>query len=175
VPDDQIRTPSADSMEAVLRDVRNVQWATLQGAYGPSDARDHYRDVPGMFIALANVDDVDSGSWGDAYDDAFLAHVWHQYTIYPVTPIAIGFLTRIASLRLNAAMEPAKQIALGLRLVAESTAVYRSHAEAPKRELGEACAKSFITHGDCIRTWLGTPLKEDAFAIGGWIPEIGVG
>jgi hypothetical protein len=127
-----------------------------------------------MLAAFANVDDVDSGSWGDAYDDAFLAHIWHQYTIFPVTPLAIGLLIRIASLRLNTTIEPAKQIALGLRLVAESTAVFRRHADAPNRDLGEACAKSFTTHGDHIRTWLETPLKEDAFAIGGWIPEIGV-
>jgi hypothetical protein len=174
VTEDQIRTPSADSLQAVLRDARDFQWATLQGAYGRSDAKDHYRDVPGMLLALANAEDVDSGSWGDAYDDAFLAHIWHQYTIYPVTPLAIGFVTRIASIRLNTAIEPAKQIALGLRLVAKSTAMYRRHAEAPNRELGEACAKSFTTHGDYIRTWLETPLKEDAFAIGGWIPELGV-
>lgn len=172
--DDQNRSPPADSLEAVLRDAHDIQWATLQGAYGPSDASDHYRDVLGMFVALANVDDVDSGSWGDAYDDAFLAHVWHQYTIYPVTPLAIGFVTRIASLRLNTAIEPTKQIALGLTLVAESTAVYRRHAEAPNRELGEACARSFTTHADYIRTWLETPLKEAAVAIGGWIPDIGV-
>jgi hypothetical protein len=175
VPDDQIRTPSADFLKAVLRDARDVQWATLQGAYGPSDARDYCQDVPGMLLTLANVDDIYSSGWGDAYDDAFLAHVWHQYTIYPVTPIAIGFIIRIATLRFNTAIEPAKQIALGLRLVAESTAVFRRYAEAPKRELGEACAKSFTAHGDYIRTWLGTPLNEDAFVIGGWIPEIGVG
>lgn len=170
----QRRTPSSDSLEAVLRDAHDVQWANLRGAYGPSDGKDHSRDVPGMLLALANVDDVNSGRWGDAYDDAFLAHVWHQYTIYPVTPLAIGFVARIASLRLNTAIEPAKQIAAGLRLVAESTAVHRRHAEASNRELGEACAKSFTAHCDYIRTWLETPLKEDALAIGSWIPEIGV-
>jgi hypothetical protein len=175
VPNDQIKNPSADSLETVLQDAREVQWATLQGAYGPSDARDHCRDVLGMLMALANVDAVDSARWGDAYDDAFLAHVWHQYTIYPVTPLAIGFVIRIATLRFNTATEPARQIALGLRLIAESTAVYRRHAEAPKRDLGEASSKNFAAHGDYIRTWLGTPLNEDAFVIGGWIPDIGVG
>jgi hypothetical protein len=127
-----------------------------------------------MILAFAKEDDVDSGRWGDAYDDTFLAHVWHQYTIYPVTPTAIPLLIRIASLRRNAAPGPAQQIALGLRLVAESTAAFRKHAEAPQRELGELSATAFTAHCDFLKMWLGTPLEGHAVAIASWIPEIGL-
>ena len=126
-----------------MRQVHDIEWGTLQGAYGPSDRANHYRDLPGMFLTFAKGDDVDSGSWGDAYDDALLAHVWHQYTIYPVTVKAIGPLIRLA--------------------------------EGSKRELGEACGRSFVEYGNHIRTWIGTSLEEDALAIGAWIPDLGVG
>lgn len=127
-----------------------------------------------MLDTFSRVDDVHSGSWGDAYDDAFLAHVWHQYTLYPVTPLVTGFVIRIASLRLSTAVEPAKQLALGLRLVAESTSMFRGHAESAKRELGEACAKGFTAHRNYVRTWLGTALEEDARVIERWLPTVGI-
>ena len=111
-----MRTPLEDSLSSVLLEAQEVQWGTLRGAYGLSDASDHYRDVPRMLSALAELDDLDSASWGDAYDDFFLSHVWHQYSIYPVTPVVSGFLIRIAALRSVTALEPAKQIASGLRL-----------------------------------------------------------
>ena len=106
-----MRTPLEDSLSSVLLEAQEVQWGTLRGAYGLSDASDHYRDVPRMLSALAELDDLDSASWGDAYDDFFLSHVWHQYSIYPVTPVVSGFLIRIAALRSVTALEPAKQIA----------------------------------------------------------------
>jgi hypothetical protein len=86
-----------------------------------------------MLLALAELDDMDSATWGDAYDDFFLAHVWHQFTIYPVTPVATGFLIRIASLRSLTAIDPATQLALGLRLIAEAAAIFRKHPESEKR------------------------------------------
>ena len=93
-----------------------------------------------MLLALATLDDLDSANWGDAYDDFFLSHLWHQFTIYPVTPVATGLLLRIASLRSSTAVAPATQIALGLRLVAETTAIFRNHTESAKRALGELTA-----------------------------------
>jgi len=167
-----MRVPHEDTLQSMLSEAHHVQWASLQGAYGASDATDHYRDVPRMLQALARLDDLDSAAWGEAYDDFFLGHVWHQYTIYPVTPAATGFLIRIASLRAAAAVNPATQIAVGLRLVAETAAIFRKHMESAKRDLGERTAATFIAHSDHVTTWLSHPLGEHAFAIGNWIPEL---
>jgi len=169
-----MRAPHEDTLECVLHDAQDVQWATLRGAYGASDATDHYRDVPRMLMALANVDDTDSATWGDAYDDFFLAHVWHQFTIYPVTPVATGFLIRIASLRSPAAANPATQIAVGLRLVAETAATFRKNAEPATRDLGELTAAAFIAHRDYVTTWLSRLFEEHARAIGSCIPEMNI-
>jgi hypothetical protein len=167
-----MKTPSADTLEAVLADANLIPWSRFTGAYGLSDALDHSRNMPGMLMALATVDDIESGTWGNAYDDAFLAHVWHQYTIYPVTPLVVGFVIRVASLRLHAALKPATQLALGLRLIAESTAAFRSQSIPSARELGEATATAFIAHGSHIRSWLATPLEKHAIAIQDWIREL---
>jgi|GEM_PF-4056190 len=164
-------TIPAESLETVLQEARSVRWESLPGAYGASDASDHSRDVPGMLQTLATEEEVDSAAWGDAYDDCFLAHVWHQYTIYPVTPVALGFLVRVASLRTNAAGAPTQQIALGLRLVAEATAAFRKQAELAQRELGEAAARAFSAHRGFLCAWLDTPLEAHALAIAGFVPE----
>jgi len=161
-----------DALEGILQDARSVQWASLRGAYGYSDASDHYRDPLGMLRVFATECDVDSGVWGDAYDDCFLAHVWHQYTIYPVTAMAIGYAVRIASLRSSVAAEPTAQIAIGLRLIAESAGRWTKDPESRNRELGEAVAAAFVAHGNYIRAWVGKPLEEHAIEIGRWIPEV---
>jgi len=169
-----MQAPHEDTLQSVLNDAQDVQWAALHGAYGASDATDHYRDVPRMLLALATLDDMDSATWGDAYDDFFLSHLWHQFTIYPVTAVATGLLIRIASLRSPTAVEPATQIALGLRLVAETTAIFRKHTESAKRDLGELTAAIFIAHRDYAISWLSRPLEEHAYAIGRWIPEMSI-
>jgi len=169
-----MRAPHEDSLQCVLNDAQDVQWATLRGAYGPSDAADHYRDVPRMLLALAQVDDLDSATWGDAYDDCLLAHVWHQFTIYPVTPIAIGFLIRIASLRSLAAPAPAVQIAAGLCLVAETAATFRKSTDPAKRDLGELTATAFVAHRDFVANWLSRPFREHAHVIGSCIPDLSI-
>ena len=125
-----------------------------------------------MLLALAKLDDTDSGAWGDAYDDCFLAHVWHQFTIYPVTPVATGFLIRIASCRSIAAGIPAAQLALGLRLIAEAAAMFRKRTESAERALGELTAATFVAHRDYVATWLHRSLEDHAYAIGSWIPEM---
>jgi hypothetical protein len=126
-----------------------------------------------MLSALATLDDIDSADWGDAYDDCFLAHVWHQFTIYPVTPVATGFLIRIASLRSIDASIPAAQLALGLRLIAETAAIFRKRTESAERASGELTAATFVAHRDYVATWLRRPLEDHAYAIGRWIPEMG--
>lgn len=155
---------------ALLLDAQAIDWATLPGAYGPSDASDHSRDIPGMLRILAMEDDVWSADWADAYDDAFLAHVWHQYTLYPVTPVALGFLIRIASLR--AGTVPGEQIGIGLQLIAESIAGLRLYGNPGDRKLGDATASIFSKYGSDIRGWLGGPLDQCAEQILKWIPEI---
>jgi len=47
--------PHDDTLQRVLNDAQSVQWAALRGAYGASDATDHYRDAPGMLLTLATV------------------------------------------------------------------------------------------------------------------------
>ena len=163
--------PHEDTLERVLNDTLSVQWATLRGAYGASDATD-YRDAAGMLRALATVEDTDSITWGHAYDDFLLAHVWHQYTIYPVTPVATGFLVRIVSLRALAALEPAIQIAIGLRLVAESASGFRKSADAAERDLGERTAAAFVAYRDYLTAWSSPPFEEHVRVISTWIPEM---
>jgi hypothetical protein len=103
------------------------------------------------------------------------AQVRPEYAIYPVTPVATGFLIRIASLRSLTAIDPATQIAVGLRLVAETAATFRKHPESTKRDLGELTATAFIAHRDYVTTWSTPPLAEHASAIGSWIPETRIG
>lgn len=156
---------SEDSLESLLRDVAQLDWAQLRGAYGPTDGIDHYRDAPRMFTVLATADDVDSMEWGQAYDDALLAHVWHQYRLYPVTPIVTELLLRLVSLRMSAAPEVAEQLALALRLIAESVPHSRDSTEASTRAIAADTARAFARQQDHLRDWLHTPLEHHADAI----------
>ena len=167
-----VRWPSKDSLDDVLEDARKVTWSTLSGAYGPSDGSDHYRDIPAMLSALARLDDTESNRWGDAYDDAFLAHVWHQYAIYPVTPVVAGFLIRIASLRSTTSIDAAKQIALGLQWLAESASIFRDRVDSLERSLGDRTCAAFIENRAAIQTWMRTMIESYARNIARFIPEI---
>lgn len=64
-----------------LAELDTVNWASLSDAYGSAE------DVPQQLRAIASGDD-------DAYEDAF-GNLWHQGTIYSVTPHAIPFLIGI--------------------------------------------------------------------------------
>ena len=64
-----------------LSELDLVDWASLADAYGSAE------DVPEQLRAIAAGDD-------EAYDDAF-GNLWHQGTIYSVTPHAIPFLIGI--------------------------------------------------------------------------------
>lgn len=64
--------------------VRGTDWASLDGAYGPSNGSRPATDVPGMLMRLANGEPDE--------DDVLFSHVWHQGTIYPVTARVVPFL-----------------------------------------------------------------------------------
>jgi hypothetical protein len=144
----------------------------LAGAYGLSDGVDHTRNIPAMLEALATGTDIEAASWGDAYDDALLSYVWHQYSIYPVTPPVVGFVVRIASLRLENAPSLALQLALAVRLIAEATKWYRQSEEPEKRAIGEATTTALLCCRSELRQWLATSLSECALAAGQFVPEL---
>lgn len=65
--------------------VRAVDWSLYPGAYGTS------RDVPAALETLrAGPDGGDD--FEDAVNDFLWGHVWHQGTIYPLTPKVLPFL-----------------------------------------------------------------------------------
>lgn len=161
-----------DTIALLLAEVAQIHWASLKGAYGASDASDHYRDMPGMFTKLATVHDTDASDWGDAYDDALLAHAWHQYRLYPVTPRVTEFVIRLTSLRVNSAPSPAQQLALALCLIAESTDALRNSRDLAARTLGEATTQVLVDQRERFRSWLTTPLHAQVQAIAGFVPEL---
>ncbi len=65
--------------------VRAVDWSRLAGAYGASDESTRGDDVGATLIGLSRGE-------LDADDEVLAGHVWHQGTIYPVTPVVVPFL-----------------------------------------------------------------------------------
>ena len=66
-------------------DLDRVDWSALTHAYGPAT------EVPRHLRALR------SGDVGtrEAALDALYDTIWHQGTLYPVTPVAVGFLLEL--------------------------------------------------------------------------------
>jgi hypothetical protein len=160
------------AIEALLREARAFPWPTLTGAYGASSGADHARDMPGMLEVLATSTDIDASNWGDAYDDALLGHVWHQYSIYPVTPAVVGFVVRIATLRFRTMPAVASNLGLAVQLIAEATHQTRASQEPNGRVLAEATAAALLARREELQSWLGTPLGDSALAIGRFVPEL---
>ncbi len=129
---------SHDSIEGLLRDVDAVDWKSLEGAYGASDGslkNDEMvqGDVPGALRVLALEEDFESDDFSDALLDVMGGHVWHQGTVYPVTPVVVPFIFRI--LRLRAEEGIAEKLVEYLNVVKSSAdpvvdAVFANHQDA---------------------------------------------
>ncbi|MEV6303634.1 HEAT repeat domain-containing protein [Actinoplanes sp. NPDC051861] len=71
----------------MLNGIDDVDWSSLDGAYGPCD------EAPEILRAIASPDPEVAGE--GRYD--FHSSIWHQGTVYPVTAEVVPFLVELAA------------------------------------------------------------------------------
>lgn len=136
--------------------VRAIKWDGVPGAYGVKSRT----EIEWAFEVLAREQDTWSDAWGTAYDDVLLGHLWHQYTLYEVSPLAVPLVFELTRQR---RLEPAgKLLSFALALFAESVS-----CERPKEE--SEYARAVFVYVSSIRgdvaEWNGGPLEVAASRI----------
>ncbi len=134
---------------AVWREVRAIDWTKLGGAYGTD------RDVPGALEAMRFGADASDEAFAEAWNDVLLGHVWHQGTIYPVTPKVIPFIFDIVerSPALKEDVEMQAQVAEFVLHCAESARDATDSSDAEARAVGKEVLEVLASLEPRLRAW----------------------
>jgi len=155
-------------VEAFVRAVAAVDWSALHGAYGPSDGSAEYgaSDVATALLVLAREPDCHGDDWMDALD-VVLGHVWHQGSVYPVTPHAFPLVLWLADeLPAPNCVELAQTIAVFVR----SAVACVDHPE--DGFIGRRILELAREHAHVVLGWTTDARGESAAAIVIEMPEL---
>jgi hypothetical protein len=153
-------------MKTPWPEVRAVDWSALRGAYGTT------RDVATALELLhAGRDEVANFDQGT---EVLWTHVWHQGTIYEVTPVVLPFVLELVDVtRQRGRDKGAEELAEVVVFYAASARRFAQSTNDQDRPLGERMLRILTARKARLHAWLkDNRLKERALATMLNVPEL---
>jgi hypothetical protein len=139
-------------------EVRAIDWSELPGAYGTD------RDPVAALEALRTGPSAED-EFAEACDDFLWGHVWHQGTIYPLTPKVLPFVLEVLLHRPEEEeAEPYREMA---EIILASAASARDDRES---DIGAEVLAVLAKHGDQLRAL--TSLSDCMLAAMACVPAL---
>jgi hypothetical protein len=140
-------------------EVRAIDWSELPGAYGTE------RDAASALEALRAGPDAEDG-FAEACEDFLWGHVWHQGTIYPITPRVLPFVIEVLLTLPDDEEVDERYVEVAELLLACAA----SARHASDRAVGDQVLAVFTEHGEDLRRL--TSFSSSTLAVMACVPGL---